>query len=141
MLAASLGMSSWCVTCLTMPHGLLLVWMGQKKRRCKHRRKKKKWERKKEKRKKGKTLLALLYDHKICMYDIGISICSYYYTTTHKHPCRANERPCPAPGLGTGDAPQRTKRIRRPAAAATDHTELLLGFLAADAHAGTPRAL
>lgn len=42
-----------------------------------------------------------------------------------------------AKGPDTDDALQRTKRIRRPGAKATDHTELLLGFLAADAHAGT----
>lgn len=39
------------------------------------RQKKREKERGGEKKEKGKTLLTLLYDHKICMYDIGISIC------------------------------------------------------------------
>jgi hypothetical protein len=123
-----LGVSSWCVTCLTSPHGLLLmVWMRQKKKIRKKAAmqtqtgKKERWKREGEKRK-GKTLLTLLYDHKICMYDIGISICSVgsyymYYTTTHNHnhPCRdAADGQMRGPGgllaskgLGTGDAPQR----------------------------------
>lgn len=46
----------------------------------------------------------------------------------------ANEKPG-GEGPDTDDALQRTRRIRRPGAKAADHTALLLGILAAGAHA------